>query len=183
MSFNLVRLPEEQGILTNAKEEEEKVLLEVITRMVFDAGLQRIAEAVNDSIDIVTSCHHQEPENPKNYTLENLAHNKRRAKQGKHTHTHTHKLSSSLHNPPTTKNQKDSPSVSLATIVQDDSFVCCSRSSSKTAAQRGIPAARKDSDCKQISNSATKWNKMEGINQNKTEVPTCCSGDWNFCNS
>ncbi len=174
-----MRLPEEQGILTNAKEEEEQVLLEVIRRMVFDAGLQRIAEAVNDSIDIVTSCHHQEPENPKNYTLENLAHNKRRAKQGKHTH----KLSSSLHNPPTTKNQKDSPSVSLATIVQDDSFVCCSPSSSKTAAQRGIAAARKHSDCKQISNSATKWNKMEGINQNKTEVPTCCSGDWNFCNS
>ncbi len=114
MSFNLVRLPEEQGILTNAEEEEEEqVLLEVITRMVFDAGLQRIAEAVNDSIDIVTSCHHQEPENPKNYTLENLAHNKRRAKEGKHTHTHTHKLSSSLHNPPTTKNQKDSPLLSL----------------------------------------------------------------------
>jgi hypothetical protein len=137
MSFNLVRLPEEQGILTNAEEEEE-VLLEVITRMVFDAGLQGTAEAVNDSIDIVTSCHHQEPENPKNYTLENLAHNKTRAKQGKKTHTHTHKLSSSLHNPPTTKNQKDSPSVSLATIVEDDSFVCCSRSGSKTAALRGI---------------------------------------------
>ncbi len=88
MSFNLVRLPEEQGILTNAEEEEE-VLLEVITRMVFDAGLQGTAEAVNDSIDIVTSCQHQEPENPKNYTLENLAHNKTRAKQGKKTHTHT----------------------------------------------------------------------------------------------
>jgi hypothetical protein len=90
MSFNLVRLPQEQGILTNAEEEQQQVLLEVIIRMVFDAGLQRIAEAVNDSIDIVTSCHHQEPENPKNYTLENLAHNKRRAKRGKHTHTHTH---------------------------------------------------------------------------------------------
>lgn len=89
MSFNLVRLPEEQGILTNAEEEEEQELLEVITRMVFNAGLQRTAEAVNDSIDIVTSCHHQEPENPKNYTLENLAHSKTRAKQGK-THTHTH---------------------------------------------------------------------------------------------
>ncbi len=138
-----MRLPEEQGILTNAEEEEEQVLLEVTTRMVFDAGLQRTAEAVNDSIDIVTSCHHQEPENPKNYTLENLAHNKTRAKQAKHTNTHTHKLSSSLHNPPTTKNQKDSPSVSLASIVQDDSFVCCSRSGSKTAAQRGIPTAEK----------------------------------------
>jgi hypothetical protein len=55
MSFNLVRLPEEQGILTNAEEEEEQELLEVITRMVFNAGLQRTAEAVNDSIDIVTS--------------------------------------------------------------------------------------------------------------------------------
>jgi hypothetical protein len=89
MSFNLVTLPEEQGILTNAEEEEQQVLLEVIIRTVFDAGLQRIAEAVNDSIDIVTSCHHQEPENPKNYTLESLEHNKRRAKQGEHTHTHT----------------------------------------------------------------------------------------------
>jgi hypothetical protein len=91
MSFNLVRLPEEQGILTNAEEEEEQVLLEVITRMVFDAGLQRIAEAVNDSIDIVTSCHHQEPENPKNYTLENLATTKDELSQeNTHTHTHTH---------------------------------------------------------------------------------------------